>query len=197
MRRTKKEIKKLRIKIIKLREEGKSYEEIRRRTGASPNTISDILQRFTGKYCVNCGETNSNVLHEHHPDKENRPDYTITLCANCHNEIHRSKKAKAPIKHTETNIQKQDNQVFKENKSIPVIPPEVMESVEIKQVQTNPTINLQPMEWEEIKNTFIITGGIVSIIEGLSNNKIKLPERISLLATGIFLFIKGIKDNQP
>ena len=39
MRRTKEGMKKLRIKIIKLKGKGLTIEEIRRKTGASPNTI--------------------------------------------------------------------------------------------------------------------------------------------------------------
>jgi len=89
MRRTEKEIKKLRLKIIELKKEGKTYEEIRRITSASPSTIAKILKNFNGRYCVKCGETNPNVFEEHRPDKETYPDYTITLCANCHEEITR------------------------------------------------------------------------------------------------------------
>ena len=89
MRRTEKEIRKLRLKIIELKRDGKTYEEIRRITSASPSTIAKILKNFNGRYCVKCGETNPEVLEEHHPDKENYPDYTITLCANCHEQITR------------------------------------------------------------------------------------------------------------
>lgn len=89
MRRTEREMKKLRLKIIELRKEGKTWEETRRITNASPNTLSKILKNFTGRYCQKCGETNPKVLEEHHPDKINRPDFTITLCANCHEEITR------------------------------------------------------------------------------------------------------------
>jgi predicted transcriptional regulator len=73
MRRTEKEIRKLRLKIIELKKDGKTYEEIRRTTGASPSTIAKILKNFNGRYCVKCGETNPDVLEEHRPDKETYP----------------------------------------------------------------------------------------------------------------------------
>ena len=38
--------------------------------------------------CLFCGEIDWRVLEEHHPDKEKLPDFTVTLCANCHRKIH-------------------------------------------------------------------------------------------------------------
>ena len=38
--------------------------------------------------CLNCGEIDWRVLDEHHPDKEMMPDFTFTLCANCHRKLH-------------------------------------------------------------------------------------------------------------
>ena len=38
--------------------------------------------------CLFCGELDFAVFREHHPDKEKMPDFTITLCANCHEREH-------------------------------------------------------------------------------------------------------------
>ncbi len=36
-----------------------------------------------------CGENDPQKLEEHHPDKENYPNHTVVLCANCHSKITR------------------------------------------------------------------------------------------------------------
>lgn len=184
MRRTEKEIKKLRLKIIELKKEGKSYEEIRRRTGASPNTIAKVLKGFTGRYCINCGETNPDVLHEHHPDKENRPDYTITLCANCHNEVHRSKEKKEKDIEQKTNISIQPKQ-----NPVSVLP-EVVKPEHILPIQK---VNLQPLTWEEVKSIFFGISGIIGIAEGLFNKEIKPLARFTSFTVGLFLLVNSIK----
>ena len=38
--------------------------------------------------CLICGELDFTVFHEHHIDKDRMPDFTITLCGNCHNRHH-------------------------------------------------------------------------------------------------------------
>ncbi|MEM5830858.1 MAG: helix-turn-helix domain-containing protein [candidate division WOR-3 bacterium] len=184
MRRTEKEIKKLRLKIIELKKEGKSYEEIRRKTGASPNTIAKVLKGFSGRYCINCGETNPDVLHEHHPDKENRPDYTITLCANCHNEIHRSKEKKGKDIEQKTDVILQP-----QNNPISVLP----EVVRSKQIQIIQQVNFQPLSWEEVKSIFFGISGTIGIVEGLFNKEMKPLERFTTFTAGLFLLIKSIK----
>jgi len=89
MRRTEQDMKKVRLRIIELRKDGLDYEEIRRKTGASPNTISKILKNFNGRYCLECGATDPQVLEQHHPDKLARPNETICLCSNCHSVVTR------------------------------------------------------------------------------------------------------------
>ena len=39
--------------------------------------------------CLICGEINFHYFQEHHIDKEKMPDFTITLCANHHTQLHR------------------------------------------------------------------------------------------------------------
>jgi RNase P subunit RPR2 len=126
MRRTEKEIGKLRLRIIELRQKGKTYEEIRRITSASPTTIAKILKNFKGRYCVKCGEVNTEVLEEHHPDKVNMPDYTITLCANCHEKItreqlrKRNKQQESPVGKPANNISVEGSEKNEKNQMIPV-----------------------------------------------------------------------------
>ena len=38
--------------------------------------------------CLFCPEIDFSVLEEHHPYPEKLPDFTITLCANCHARLH-------------------------------------------------------------------------------------------------------------
>lgn len=38
--------------------------------------------------CLFCNELDFRVLEEHHIDKEKLPNFTITLCANCHRKLH-------------------------------------------------------------------------------------------------------------
>ena len=38
--------------------------------------------------CLFCGDIDWKHLEEHHVDKEKIPNLTITLCANCHRDLH-------------------------------------------------------------------------------------------------------------
>lgn len=38
--------------------------------------------------CLKCGELDFRCLQEHHPYKEELPDFTICMCANCHAKLH-------------------------------------------------------------------------------------------------------------
>lgn len=90
MRRTNSSSKKTRVKILEARKQGMSYEEIRRKYGVSPNTISRLVRgKSLLRYCRNCGETAPETLEEHHPHGRDQSSETVTLCANCHSEIHR------------------------------------------------------------------------------------------------------------
>ncbi|MDD5236550.1 MAG: hypothetical protein PHU91_02680 [Candidatus Omnitrophica bacterium] len=84
MRRTQRYIKKLRLKVTEARSKGHTYEAIRKKYGCSPATISKWSKGIQPyRYCVNCGEINSEKLEQYHPDKTNKPDYIVTLCSNC------------------------------------------------------------------------------------------------------------------
>lgn len=41
--------------------------------------------------CLFCGDIDWRHLEEHHPDKIKLPDFTVTLCANCHADLHWNK----------------------------------------------------------------------------------------------------------
>ena len=39
-------------------------------------------------HCLICGSLDWTVLQEHHIDKKKMEDFTVTLCANCHQKLH-------------------------------------------------------------------------------------------------------------
>jgi Fic family protein len=185
MRRTKEGMKKLRIKIIKLKEKGLTVEEIRRRTGASPNTICKILKGFKGKYCQKCGETNPEVLEQHHPDKINRPDFTITLCANCHEEI--------------TRKQARERNKKKENEKNILNPVNLNLPATIQTQKENITQNLNlpnapvqtyihPLSPEETKKGLFFVGGVASILESFDPDRKPLEKFLLFIGGSIFIW---------
>jgi hypothetical protein len=185
MRRTKEGMKKLRIKIIKLKEKGLTVEEIRRRTGASPNTICKILKGFKGRYCQKCGETNPEVLEQHHPDKINRPDFTITLCANCHEEI--------------TRKQARERNKKKENEKNILNPVNLNLPATIQTQKENITQNLnlpnapvqtyiQPLSFEETKKSLFFVGGVASILESFDPDRKPLEKFLLFIGGSIFIW---------
>lgn len=194
MRRTKKEIKKLRLKIIELKKEGKDYEDIRRITGASPNTISKVLKGFTGRYCQKCGETNPEVLEEHHPDKENKPNWTITLCANCHEEITRKQaRERQKIKNEIQPIISQQSQLI----SYPfilqqpkiILPEKENENKNLVAYSYSSPILMTP---EDGKMLCFSLGGIACIIESITSKR-KPFERVLLLIGSAICFWQAYK----
>ena len=88
MRISTRRLKRRRLKLIKARKEGATFSELQRRFGVSPNYLSKVFKgKDINKYCQHCGENDPEALEKHHPDKENRPDYWIWLCSNCHNRV--------------------------------------------------------------------------------------------------------------
>lgn len=83
-----------RLKLIEARKAGATYFELRKRFGVSPNYLSKLFKgKDINKYCRDCGKNDPFVLNKHHPDRDNKPDYTIWLCSNCHSKAHRDKKS--------------------------------------------------------------------------------------------------------
>ena len=95
MRRRKGQAANLRVKILQDREDGLTYEEIQRRRGASSRTIANLVKgKDPKRFCEQCGETDPERLEEHHPDKVNSPNETVTLCASCHAKATREQQRK-------------------------------------------------------------------------------------------------------
>ena len=90
MRRRKEVMDKLRVKILEDRRAGLTYEQIQRKRGVSSRTIAKLVKgKDLKRFCQMCGETDPEKLEQHHPDKENFPNYTVTLCASCHAKVTR------------------------------------------------------------------------------------------------------------
>ena len=109
MRTSTRRLKRRRLKLIKARKEGMTFSELQRRFGVSPNYLSKLFKgKDINKYCEKCGENDSEVLEKHHPDKENRPDYAIWLCSNCHSKVTRKEgRKRATQKNEKQNMSNQ------------------------------------------------------------------------------------------
>jgi hypothetical protein len=71
-------------KIIELYKAGWSYRQLQKRYHLSPRDIARLVNGIEVK-CSACGKPKGKVrFHAHHPDRLNRPDYTIPLCPSCH-----------------------------------------------------------------------------------------------------------------
>lgn len=71
-------------RIVELYRSGWSYRQLQERYHCSPNYIARLVQRIEVT-CTTCGKPKGKVrFHAHHPDRLNRPDYTIPLCPSCH-----------------------------------------------------------------------------------------------------------------
>jgi len=71
-------------RIIELYKTGWSFRQLQKRYHRSPNYIARLVQGIEVT-CTACGKPKGKVrFHAHHPDRLNRPDYTIPLCPSCH-----------------------------------------------------------------------------------------------------------------
>ena len=193
MRRTKEGMKKIRIKIVKLKEKGLTVEEIRRKTGASPNTICKILKNFKGRYCQKCGETNHQVLEEHHPDKINQPNFTITLCANCHEEITREQLRERNKKKVQ-----EKNILNSVNSNLPTTIQTQQENINYTfnlpaPVQKLPKTYIKPLSPEETKKGLLLVGGITGILECLNPDR-KPIEKFLLFLGSVISIWQSLKN---
>ncbi|MCZ2809797.1 MAG: hypothetical protein O2V44_10625, partial [Candidatus Bathyarchaeota archaeon] len=95
MRRRNELMDKLRVRILQGRKDGLTYEQIQTKTGASSRTIANLVKgKDPRRFCIRCGETDPQKLEQHHPDRVNRPNETVTLCANCHSTVTREQQRK-------------------------------------------------------------------------------------------------------
>jgi len=71
-------------RIVELYKSGWSFRQLQKHYHRSPNYIARIV-RGIEVTCTTCGKPKGKVrFHAHHPDRLNRPDYTIPLCPSCH-----------------------------------------------------------------------------------------------------------------
>lgn len=71
-------------RIVELYKSGWSFRQLQKRYHRSPNYIAR-LAKGVEVTCSACGKPKGKVrFHAHHPDRINRPDYTIPLCPSCH-----------------------------------------------------------------------------------------------------------------
>lgn len=59
---------------------------IKRRQGSQAGLFKRAIN--SSGMCLFCGEINFIVLQEHHPFPCSLPQFTVTLCANCHAKVH-------------------------------------------------------------------------------------------------------------
>lgn len=90
-------------RIVKLYKSGWSFRQLQKRYHKSPNYIAKLVKGIEVT-CAACGKPKGKVrFHAHHPDRLNRPNYTIPLCPSCHAKeeakLRREKeeKSKAPL----------------------------------------------------------------------------------------------------
>ncbi len=71
-------------RIIELYKAGYSFRQLQKRYHRSPNYIAELVKGIEVT-CTACGKPKGKIrFHAHHPDRINRPDYTIPLCPSCH-----------------------------------------------------------------------------------------------------------------
>jgi len=71
-------------RIVELYKSGWSFRQLQKRYRRSPNYIARLVQGIKAT-CATCGKPKGKVrFHAHHPDRLNRPDYTIPLCPSCY-----------------------------------------------------------------------------------------------------------------
>lgn len=186
MRRRKKEIEKVRVKILEAKRAGLTYEEIKKKTGASSRTIANLVKgKDLSRFCTSCGETDAQKLEEHHPDKANRPNQTVTLCANCHATVTSEQQRK---RNSEKKI---DLAAPKSNPTISVpTPPKTINQTQMSSPQLKP---FTPIEKRWIARGVFYGSAGIAIGEGLLDRKLPGWARLMLIITGGVLLYTGSK----
>ncbi|TKJ46993.1 hypothetical protein CEE34_06075 [Candidatus Aerophobetes bacterium Ae_b3a] len=196
MRRKNGQIKKLKLKVIEDRKNGLTYEDIRKKRGVCPSTVSQWTKgKDLKRYCKLCGETDPEKLEEHHPNKEKSPEYTLTLCANCHSKITRK----------QLSDRNKTQQSVTVSKTPQVLPPKCQPTPILPQSNVNPpnqvfSTAFQPFTPKEragiAKWALYIAGSIVGI-EAIFGKGLVWWERLALLASAGFAFRTGEKITPP
>lgn len=184
MRRRKKHMKKLRVKIIEDTKNGLTYDEIQRKRGVSSRTVANLVKgKDLKRFCKMCGETDPQKLDEHHPDKANRPNETITLCANCH----------APLS------RKQQPKRTGEKKTVSVTPKIIpsLNTPTLQRIITQPQVSyaqwkpFTPREKRWIGRGFCYGTGGIAVCEGIFDTSLSRWLRIVLTIGGGILVYTG------
>jgi len=191
MRKRKELMNKLRVNILEDKKNGLTYEEIRKKRGASPSTISKLTKgKDLSRFCQKCGETDPQKLEEHHLDKEHQPGYTITLCANCHS-LETRKQLKGRRKTQEKVIVPQEVEVLppKQNQTLSSVRAAVPVPRSVRSTNTPP---LTPQEKRRLAKWGLFGAGGVAAGEAVFHKRLPWWARLGLLAgTGIALWIGG------
>ena len=184
MRRRKKQATKLRVKILQDRKGGLTYEEIQRKRGVSSRTIANLVKEKDPKrFCEQCAETDPEKLEEHHPDKANSPNRTVTLCASCHAKVTRE----------------QQRKVMREKKkeiTIPEIIPPLKLSAEQRMANPPQTTYSQlrpltPQEKRWLGRGALYGGGGIALGEGIFDKRLPGWLRLLLGIGGATLLYAG------
>jgi len=203
MRRRTELAKKLRVKILGDRRNGLTYEEIQRNRGVSSRTIANLVKgKDPKRFCGMCAETDPQKLEEHHPDRENYPNVTRTLCASCHSKVTREEQ------------RTKRRQVQKKVAMPKVIPPQQVPATQllpvpsrtvvrvpttppVRQTETVSSRPLTPDEWRLLGKVGCYGGGGVALGEGLLNPKIPWWGRLLLFGGAAFSLWLGSKLHKP
>jgi len=184
MRRRKDQAAKMRVKILQDRKTGLTYGEIQRKRGVSSRTIANLVKgKDPKRFCEQCGETDPEKLEEHHPDKVNYPNKTVTLCASCHAKVTRE----------------QQRKMNKEKKKVTGIPKIILPlNVPSQRRISNPhqTIHFQPrpltpQEKRWLGRGFLYGGGGIALGESIFDKKLPKWLRIIVGVSGGILLYAG------
>lgn len=185
MRRRKKQATKLRVKILQDRKGGLTYEEIQRKRGVSSRTIANLLKgKDPKRFCEQCGETDPEKLEEHHPDKVNYPNKTVTLCASCHAKVTRERQRK---------VTREKKKEIATPKIIPPLnvssQPKIPNAPQRIYSQPRP---LTPQEKRWLGRGFLYSSGGIALGEGIFDKRLPGWLRISLgIGRGVLLYAGG------
>ena len=186
MRRRTKQMQKLKVKILQDRKKGLTYKQIEAKRGVSSRTVANLLKgRDPQRFCGVCAETNAEKLHEHHPDRVNRPNETITLCANHHEEITR--------KQERERRKKKKDDADAQDISPPTIPP-VSPPVPRTPQAASPARPLSPEEQRRLRKELCNVLGITALGKGVFDETMSGPARLLFGIAGLALLYRGYKQ---
>ena len=195
MRRKDEQMKKLRVKVIEDIKNSLTYEEIRKKRGVSPSTISKWTKgKDLKRYCKSCGETDPKKLEKHHPNKNESPEHTVNLCANCHSKITRR----------QLSDRSRTRQPVAVPKTPPASPPKQPTPILFQsgvnppnQVVSTALRPFTPKERTEMAKWALYIGGSIVGIEAIFDKRLGWWERLALLTSAGLAFRAGERIAHP